>query len=174
MVRGRLRVAAKPPLRHSQKPQLRSPRGKRPTTPGRHLASASQVQPPRPSRSPAQSRKKQTPRQGLSQLPEGFHGTLRIPKETTPINRAVHAKKIFLNIDDFMENLRRRGLPTESLAHPNIIPIRNVKEEKQVQVLQGRLKTQVEIIAINAQLVAKFDLISGGACSSSKEQSLVL
>ena len=168
MVRGRLRVAAKPPLRHSQKPQLRSPRGKKPTKPGRHLASASQVQPPRPSRSPAQSRKKQTPRQGL---PEGFHGTLRIPKETTPINRAVHAKKIFLNIDDFMENLRRRGLPTESLAHPNIIPIRNVKE-KQVQVLQGRLKTQVEIIAINAQLVATFDLISG-ACSSSKEQSFV-
>ena len=171
MVRGRLRVAAKPPLRHSQQPQLRSPRGKNPTKPGRHLASASQDQPPRPSRSPTQSRKKQTPRQGLSQLPEGFHGTLRIPKETTPINRAVHAKKIFLNIDDFMENLRRRGLPTESLAHPNIIPIRNVKE-KQVQVLQGRLKTQVEIIAINTQLVAKFDLISG-ARSSSKEQSFV-
>ena len=161
-------MAAKPPLRHSQQPQLRSPRGKKPTKPGRHLASASQAQPPRPSRSPAKSRKKQTPRQGL---PEGFHGTLRIPKETTPINRAVHAKKIFLNIDDFMENLRRRGLPTESLAHPNIIPIRNVKE-KQVQVLQGRLKTQVEIIAINAQLVATFDLISG-ACSSSKEQSFV-
>ena len=161
-------MAAKPPLRQSQQPQLRSPRGKKPTKPGRHLASASQVQPPRPSRSPANSRKKQTPRQGL---PEGFHGTLRIPKETTPINRAVHAKKIFLNIDDFMENLRRRGLPTESLAHPNIIPIRNVKE-KQVQVLQGRLKTQVEIIAINAQLVATFDLISG-ACSSSKEQSFV-
>ena len=170
-MRGRLRVAAKPPLRQSQQPQLRSPRGKKPTKPGRHLASASQVQPPRPPRSPAQSRKKQTPSQGLSQLPEGFHGTLRIPKETTPINRAVHAKKIFLNIDDFMENLRRRGLPTESLAHPNIIPIRNVKE-KQVQVLQGRLKTQVEIIAINAQLVATFDLISG-ACSSSKEQSFV-
>ena len=171
VVRGRLRVAAKPPLRHSQKPQLRSPRGEKPTKPGRHLASASQAQPPRPSRSPAQSRKKQTPRQGLSQLPEGFHGTLRIPKETTPINRAVHAKKIFLNIDDFMENLRRRGLSTESLAHPNIIPIRNVKE-KQVQVLQGRLKTQVEIIAINAQLVATFDLISG-ACNSSKAQSSV-
>ena len=170
-MRGRLRVAAKPPLGHSRQPQLRSPRGKKPTKPGRHLASASQVQPPRPSRSPANSRKKQTPRQGLSQLPEGFHGTLRIPKETTPINRAVHAKKIFLNIDDFMENLRRRGLLTESLAHPNIIPIRNVKE-KQVQVLQGRLKTQVEIIAINTQLVAKFDLISG-ACSSSKEQSFV-
>lgn len=157
-----------PPLGHSRQPQLRSPRGKKPTKPGRHLASASQVQPPRPSRSPAQSRKKQTPRQGL---PEGFHGTLRISKETTPINRAVHAKKIFLNIDDFMENLRRRGLPTESLAHPNIIPIRNVKE-KQVEVLQGRLKTQVEIIAINAQLVATIDLISG-ACSSSKEQSFV-
>ena len=62
----------------------------------------------------------------LQGLPEGFRGALRIPKvitpsyyhvktllqESTPINRAVHASSIFLNIDEFMASLSRRGLST--------------------------------------------------------------
>ena len=148
VVRGRLRVAPKPTLRHSQRPQLRLPQAQKPTKPVRHLGSANVVRPPRPSRSPTPSRKEQRPKQGLSLLPDGFHGTLKIPRESTPINRAVHARKIFLNIDDFMENLRRRGLPTKSLSHPNTIPIRSV-EDKEVQVLRGRLKTQVCTSSLN-------------------------
>ena len=144
VVRGRLRVAPHATLRHSQRPALRSPQ--KPAKPARHLGSANLVRPPRPSRSPPRPRQEQQrPKEGLRQLPEGFHGTLKIPRESTPINRAVHARRIFLNIDDFMENLRRRGLPTKSLSHPNTIPIRGV-EDKQVQVLQGRLKSQVRIM----------------------------
>ena len=145
VVKGRLGVAPNPTLRHSQRPQLRLPQAQKATKPVRHLGSANLVRPPRPSGSPHPSRKEQRPKQGLSLLPDGFHGTLKIPRESTPINRAVHAKKIFLNIDDFMENLRRRGLPTKSLSHPNTIPIHSV-DNKQVQVLSGRLKTQVQII----------------------------
>ena len=168
VVRGRLRVAPNPTLRHSQRPQVRSPQAQKPTKPVRHLGSAANVvRPPRPSRSPTPSRQEQRPKQGLSLLPEGFHGTLKIPRESTPINRAVHARKIFLNIDDFMENLRRRGLPTKSLSHPNTIPIRSV-EDKQVQVLRGRLKTQVHFM-----LADNCFILLSGAFSSSTNQSFV-
>ena len=61
-------------------------------------------------------------------------------------------------MDQFMENLRRRGYPTvsplpphpcqDALLHPNTIPLRSA-ELKKVQVVQGRLKAKVSFLSFN-------------------------